>query len=165
MKYCYDKHKSINIYWVSTLTQALCFLLRCPRSRYSLWTMDRRACSWAYYKERCWLLDEITEPMQFKSSVVSKSSQWNKSMWATVWMCSWGRRRGGQAALRGRPDRLWTLPAGTSCSAARWKDFTFKIKRQRESGKGIVGANAKVADKDQSLNKTCSVEMNQYFIC
>jgi hypothetical protein len=31
--------------------------------------------------------------------------------------------------------------------------------------KGIVGTKDEVADKDQSLNKTCSVEMNQYFIC
>lgn len=32
-------------------------------------------------------------------------------------------------------------------------------------GKRIVGTKDEVADKDQSLNKTCSVEMNQYFIC
>lgn len=32
-------------------------------------------------------------------------------------------------------------------------------------GQGIVGTKDKAADKDQSLNKTCSVETNQYFIC
>lgn len=44
----------------------------------------------------------------------------------------------------------------------------FHLQDQRtvgELGKGIVGTKDKVADKDQSLNKTCSVEMNQYFIC
>lgn len=56
-----------------------------------------------------------------------------------------------------------------------WSDFLlsslvegFHLQDQKtieKLGAGIVGTKDEVADKDQSLNKTCSVEMNQYFIC
>lgn len=44
----------------------------------------------------------------------------------------------------------------------------FHLQDQKTIGKlakGIVGNKDEVADKDRSLNKTCSVETNQYFIC
>lgn len=48
---------------------------------------------------------------------------------------------------------------------SRSSGFHLEEQETMESQSGGFWVEEQVADKGQSLNKTCSVELNQYFIC
>lgn len=157
----------INIYWVWTLILALCFRLRWLVVRLSL-GLPIVVLAYGFSGKGCEGLGiKVTDTVQFKPRVNSEVIHTKYKCVGYFWVCQWSENP--NKAKRVLCYCSWgILNPHRSAFVLNSRVEEFHLQDQKtigKWGKRIVGTNNEVADKDQSLNKTCSVEMNQYFIC